>query len=195
MVQQTQTMAINAFAKQINVNFTALQYYMVTLANENDIPALNILVNSAYRGEQSKQGWTTEADLLGGIRTDEEGLMELMQQPGSFFLKYEEENKILGCVYLKQEKNKLYLGMLTVSPQLQNKGIGKILLAAAEAEARKRNCIAVFMSVISIRTELINWYKRHGYTDTGIVKPFPENDPRFGIPKTKLEFIILEKII
>jgi ribosomal protein S18 acetylase RimI-like enzyme len=166
---------------------------MVTPANEKDIPALNLLVNSAYRGDQSKQGWTTEADLLDGIRTDEEALKELIQYPGSVILKFEEENKILGCVHLKQEDNKIYLGMLTVLPQLQNKGIGKILLAAAEKEARKRNCVTVFMSVISIRKELIDWYKKRGYTDTGKSKPFPENDPRFGIPKMKLEFIILEK--
>jgi ribosomal protein S18 acetylase RimI-like enzyme len=168
---------------------------MVTIATEKDIPALNILVNSAYRGETSKQGWTTEANLLGGIRTDDESLKEMMQNSNACFLKYQEENKLLGCVYLKKEKNKLYLGMLTVSPQLQNKGIGKILLAASEDEARKRNCTAIFMSVISQRTELINWYKKHGYVDTGEKKPFPENDPRFGIPKTKLEFIVIEKKI
>jgi len=166
---------------------------MVALANENDIHALNVLINSAYRGEQSKRGWTTEADLLDGIRTDEEGLKELMNQEGSVILKFTEGNQVHGCVHLKQEENKLYLGMLTVSPQLQNKGIGKILLAAAEEEARKRNCIAVFMSVISIRKELINWYEKHGYVNTGKRKPFPEDDPRFGIPKVKLEFIILEK--
>jgi ribosomal protein S18 acetylase RimI-like enzyme len=166
---------------------------MVTAASEKDIPALNILINSAYRGEGSKQGWTTEADLLGGIRTDEASLRKLMQQPNAVILKYEEDNKIPGCVYLKQEDNKIYLGMLTVAPQLQNKGIGKILLAAAEDEARKRNCIAIFMSVISVRTELIDWYKKRGYYDTGKTKPFPENDPTFGIPKQPLEFIILEK--
>jgi ribosomal protein S18 acetylase RimI-like enzyme len=168
---------------------------MVTPANEKDIPALKILINSAYRGESSKQGWTTEADLLDGIRTDEEALKELMQQPNAVILKYEEQNTISGCVYLKKEDNKLYLGMLTVSPQLQNKGIGKILLTAAEQEAVKRNCTAVFMSVISIRTELIDWYKKHGYCDTSTTKPFPENDPRFGIPKTKLEFMVLEKSV
>ncbi len=166
---------------------------MVTLATEKDIPALNVLVNSAYRGETSKQGWTTEADLLGGIRTDNESLKEMIQNPDACFLKYEEEKKILGCVYLKKENNKIYLGMLTVSPQLQNKGIGKILLKTSEEEARKQNCSAIFMTVISQRTELINWYKKHGYVDTGEKKPFPENDPRFGIPKTKLEFIVLEK--
>src|ERR1051325_2879911 len=143
----------------MKANFTAFQYYMVTIANENDVAALNTLVNSAYRGEQSKQGWTTEADLLDGIRTDEEGLCDLMTQPGSFILKYETDNAIYGCVHLKEQHGKLYLGMLTVSPLLQNRGIGKILLAASEEEARKRNCRAVFMSVISIRKELIDWYK------------------------------------
>jgi len=168
---------------------------MVTIATEKDIPQLNILINSAYRGESSKQGWTTEADLLGGIRTDEESIKEMMQNPNASILKYEAENKILACVYLKKESNKLYLGMLTVSPQLQNKGIGKILLKASEEEARKKNCNAIFMTVISQRTELINWYKKHGYVDTGEKKPFPEDDPRFGIPKTKLEFIVMEKHI
>ena len=71
---------------------------MVTIATEKDIPQLNVLINSAYRGDSSKQGWTTEADLLDGIRTDEESLKELIQQPNSFMLKYEEENKILACV-------------------------------------------------------------------------------------------------
>jgi len=166
---------------------------MVEPALESDIPVLNILVNSAYRGESSKAGWTTEADLLGGIRTDEAGLKTLMQAQGGVILKYMENDKMLGCVYLKKEDDKLYLGMLTVVPTLQNKGIGKILLAAAEEEAGKRNCTAIFMSVISIRTELINWYKKHGYYDTGITRPFPISDPSFGIPKQPLEFMILEK--
>jgi len=166
---------------------------MIQPADEKDIAALNILINSAYRGESSKAGWTTEADLLGGIRTDEAGLKVLMQTPGAVILKYDENDKVLGCVYLKEEDGKLYLGMLTVMPTLQNKGIGKILMAAAEAEAIKRNCTAIFMTVISIRTELINWYKKHGYYDTGITKPFPANDPSFGIPKQPLEFIVLEK--
>lgn len=168
---------------------------MVLLADEQDIPELNILVNSAYRGESSKAGWTTEADLLGGIRTDEPALKTQLHAPGAFILKYVEDGKILGCVYLKQEDKKLYLGMLTVLPTLQNKGIGKLLLAAAEEKAHKRNCTAIFMTVISIRTELINWYKKHGYYNTGITKPFPMNNPSFGIPKQPLEFIVLEKKI
>ncbi len=166
---------------------------MITTATEADIPQLNQLVNSAYRGEGSKQGWTTEADLLDGIRTDERGLRETLNEPHSFILKYEHDGEIVGCVHLRKDDNQLYLGMLTVSPNLQAKGIGKQLLFAAEDEARNRECNAIYMTVISQRKELIAWYERHGYTDSGERRPFPSNDPRFGIPKTHLEFVVLRK--
>jgi ribosomal protein S18 acetylase RimI-like enzyme len=83
--------------------------------------------------------------------------------------------------------------MLTVSPALQNSGIGKQLLQAAEAYARTQQCTSVVMSVISVRHELIQWYERHGYKKTGATKPFPADDRRFGIPKQFLEFSIMEK--
>lgn len=166
---------------------------MVTIANDNDVADLNTLVNTGYRGDASRQGWTTEADLLDGIRTDEDGVMEMIHEQNAIILKYEEDNKLFGCVYLKKENNKMYLGMLTVLPQLQNKGIGKILLAAAEEYARKKNCAVIFMKVISKRTELINWYEKRGYINTKVIKPFPKNDVRFGIPKVPLEFVVLEK--
>ena len=168
---------------------------MITLADDADIPRLNLLVNSAYRGEYSRKGWTTEADLLDGIRTDEQALRDIMNEPWSFILKYVVEGEIVGCVHLRKDDEQLYLGMLTVSPDLQAKGIGKQLLLAAEDEARKRNCEAVYMTVISVRQELIAWYVRHGYTDSGIRKPFPQNDPRHGIPKMPLEFVVLRKKI
>jgi ribosomal protein S18 acetylase RimI-like enzyme len=166
---------------------------MITVANNADIPRLNLLVNSAYRGEYSKKGWTTEADLLDGIRTDEQALRDIMDEPESFFLKYVLDETIVACVHLRKDEEQLYLGMLTVSPDLQAKGIGKQLLLAAENEARKRDCGALYMTVISVRKELIEWYQRHGYVDSGIRKPFPSNDPRFGIPKMPLEFVVLRK--
>lgn len=167
---------------------------MISTATTNDVPALVRLVNSAYRGESSKQGWTTEADLLGGIRTDEETLTDLMKKPGAVFLKYENDNDVLqGCVYLEKQGAQLYLGMLTVAPQLQNGGIGKQLLQAAEVYGHEQNCTSVVMSVISVRAELIQWYERRGYHKTGATKPFPHEDPRFGLPKQRLEFLILEK--
>ena len=167
---------------------------MIEKANLNDVIALYVLVNSAYRGESSKQGWTTEADLLDGIRVDKERLTEIIQKPGSMILKYsDEQNKITACVHLEKKSDKLYLGMLTVSPMLQGKGIGKELLNAAEEEAKKLSCKAIFMTVITERTELIAWYERQGYVNTEIKKPFPAGDPRFGLPKKFLEFVVLEK--
>jgi ribosomal protein S18 acetylase RimI-like enzyme len=166
---------------------------MITKAIVEDAPELDILVNSAYRGDSSRQGWTTEADLLDGTRTDAAAIAELIQTPGTTILKYVEENKIIGCVELRNQNGKLYLGMLTVRPHLQGRGIGKELLKTAEAEAEKQKCTSIFMTVISIRKELLDWYIRHGYQLTGERKPFAFNDPRFGQPKMNLEFVVLEK--
>jgi predicted N-acetyltransferase YhbS len=167
----------------------------ITPATKEDIPELNRLVNSAYRGEGSKQGWTTEADLLDGIRTDPEALDDMMGQPGAVVLKcVDSEGRLFGCVFLRKTEQKLYLGMLTVSPERQAAGIGKKLLKASEAYARGQGCDRIVMSVISVRQELIDWYSRNGYSPTGETAPFP-NDPRFGIPKQPLEFIMMEKLV
>ncbi|AFK01784.1 GCN5-related N-acetyltransferase [Emticicia oligotrophica DSM 17448] len=168
---------------------------MISKANISDIPALNLLVNSAYRGESSKKGWTTEEHLLDGIRTDEESLEELLTNPNATILKYSENDKILGCVYLEKQADKLYLGMLTVSPELQGAGIGKKLIKAAEQLAREEDLEKVSMTVISVRKELIEFYERRGYQSTGERKPFPMDNPKFGLPKQVLEFIVMEKKI
>lgn len=166
----------------------------ISIATRADVSKLVTLVNSAYRGDSSKKGWTTEADLLDGIRTDEESMTALLQQEGSTLLKCEnEQQSIIGCVNLQTQGNKLYLGMLTVSPDLQGGGVGKRLLTAAEDFARVNKFSYIVMSVISVREELIAWYERKGYVKTGEKKPFPMNDPKFGLPKQHLEFIIMEK--
>jgi N-acetylglutamate synthase-like GNAT family acetyltransferase len=168
----------------------------ISLAAIQHIKELNALVNSAYRGETSKQGWTTEADLLDGIRTDEEGLKETIKRDNSWILIHTDiENKIVACVHLEKHNRKLYLGMLTVAPHLQGKGTGKFLLNVAEDVAKSLQCIAIYMTVITDRTELIAWYEKHGYVNTHELKPFPDNDPRFGLPKKKLMFTVLEKAI
>jgi ribosomal protein S18 acetylase RimI-like enzyme len=162
-------------------------------ATIEDIPALNRLVNSAYRGETSRKGWTTEADLLDGIRTDPEALEDMMEQPGAVILKcIGNDGDSLGCVFLKKTETQLYLGMLTVLPALQGSGIGKKLLEASEQYAREQGCRKIVMTVISVRHELIAWYERKGYRTTGEKSPFPK-DPRFGIPKQALEFVVMEK--
>ncbi len=167
----------------------------ITPASPADIPALNVLVNSAYRGDSSRRGWTTEADLLDGVRTDETGLQSMLANHQATILKYEEAGQLLGCVYLEQKGDRLYLGMLTVSPEAQAGGIGKRLMAAAEQLARDWHCRAVRMTVIPQRHELIAFYERRGYQATGETEPFPMDDPRFGLPKQPLSFIVLEKIL
>lgn len=162
-------------------------------AEQSDLDAIAKLVNSAYRGEHAKKGWTTEADMIDGTRTDVAALSDVIKRPDTVILKYERNGTIVGCVELRTSNGKLYLGMLTVEPSIQGGGIGKEMLKAAEDFARSQKCRSVYMTVITIRQELIDWYKRHGYVDTGERKPFAFNDPRFGLPKQKLEFLVLEK--
>ena len=167
----------------------------ISKATTQDIPQLVTLINSAYRGEHSKKGWTTEADLLDGVRTDPGGLEKMMAKENAVILKYSDEaNVVQGCVYLEERDRKMYLGMLTVSPLLQAKGIGKKLLVQAEKYAEDKKCSTVEMTVISVRDELIKWYEKYGYRKTGETKPFP-TDPKFGIPKQPLEFIVMEKVL
>ncbi|HTD93695.1 MAG TPA: GNAT family N-acetyltransferase [Chitinophagaceae bacterium] len=168
----------------------------IVTATEQDIPQLVSLLNSAYRGDASKKGWTTEADLIAGqLRTDEPTLNELLHSPGAVFLKsVDDEGRMEGCVFLQKKIDKLYLGMLSVSPLLQAKGTGKRLMTAAETYARENGCSAIFMRVVSLRPELIAWYERQGYRDTGVTEPFPE-DGKFGVPVREFVFLIMEKAV
>lgn len=157
-------------------------------AEIKDSELISTLVNSAYRGDSSKIGWTTEADLLGGQRTDAEKIREMIEDIDSHIELTEIDDKVLGCVYLKKEQTVLYFGMLTVNPTLQNQGIGKVLLNRIEELSTLWGIKTIRMTVISVRKELIDYYERRGYERTGKTEPFPANDPRFGLPKTKLEF-------
>jgi ribosomal protein S18 acetylase RimI-like enzyme len=164
-------------------------------ATRTDVPELNKLINSAYRGETSKKGWTTEANILDGIRIDEETIYKYMGDPKVIILKNTDETgQITGSVYLEIREHKLYVGMFSVSPLLQNKGIGRDLLLAAEAYAKQLNCNILTMTVISTRTELISWYERRGFNATGEIEPFHDGK-KFGIPKQHIELIVLEKHI
>lgn len=168
--------------------------FRVTPATPADIPALATLVNSAYRGEASTQGWTTEAHLLDGQRTDAADLLGLLAAPeATILLCTNPAGELLGSVYLHPEPDgALYLGMLSVAPTRQGQGIGKHLLEAAESYARQNACSRMRITVISVRTELLAWYERHGYHRTGATEAFP-TDTRFGIPRLPLELLVLEK--
>lgn len=165
----------------------------VSIADTADIPALVALLNSAYRGDASKQGWTTEADMISGeIRTDEAQLKKLMKKPGAVFLKCVSGSDVIeGCVFLDKREGKLYLGMLSVAPALQARGTGKQLMTASEEYAKQEGCPAIFMRVISIRPELIAWYERKGYFKTGEVQPF-ENSV-YGAATVPFEFWVMQK--
>ncbi|MEB0249035.1 MULTISPECIES: GNAT family N-acetyltransferase [unclassified Mucilaginibacter] len=167
----------------------------ITPATLIDAPELVVLINSAYRGESSKKGWTTEANLIDGQRIDAEGLTEQMDDPKAIILKStNEDNQITGCVYLQKRSDKLYLGMLTVSPTLQAGGLGRKLLETAEDYARSINYHTITMTVITTRTELLEWYERRGYAKTGEVIPLNITE-RNGILRQPVEMYKLEKLV
>ena len=166
---------------------------MITQATIADAAELSALINSAYRGETSKKGWTTEADLLEGTRTTPKELATIITTPHHYLLKFIRDEKIIGSVLLIAKKDVLYLGMLTVSPELQNSGIGKQLLQAAEQLAQQLELSRIQMTVIGIRKELLAWYMRNGYEDTGVREPFPFGEGDKALTSEPLDFIVLEK--
>jgi ribosomal protein S18 acetylase RimI-like enzyme len=164
-------------------------------ATAADVPAIVALVESAYRGEVSKQGWTTEADLLGGQRTDPDGVAKLIVADGSRVVLGERDGRMLACAHIERHGDWAYFGMFAVSPTLQGGGVGNAMLEECERAARDDwRCREMRMTVISVREELIAWYVRRGYRTTGETKPFPYGDAKFGLPKRDdLEFIVLAK--
>ena len=166
-------------------------------ATPADADAVIALVESAYRGNASRAGWTTEADFLDGRRTGPDDVLAQIARPRSRILLAEREGQLLACAHAAVEDGAGYFGMFSVQPGLQNTGIGKVMLAEAERIAREDWQLPTMrMTVIDIRAELIAWYERRGYRRTGITRPFPYGDARFGIPKRDdLRFEILEKIL
>jgi N-acetylglutamate synthase-like GNAT family acetyltransferase len=166
----------------------------IHLATIQDAKQLETLLNTAYRGETAKLGWTHEADLIAGnVRVNEAMIMENLNTNNAVFLKYVNDNEeIIGCVNLKKIEEKLYLGMFGVQPTQQDSGIGKHLLIAAEEYASHVKSNTIYMTVISLRTELIDWYKTKGFRETGETQPFVE-DAVTGNHLQQLEFMVLEK--
>ena len=160
-----------------------------------DIPALVALVTSAYRGDASRRGWTTEADFLDGERIDPGVLCGDIERPRSRIVLVEQGGESLACAHVAEDEGAGYFGMFAVRPDLQGGGVGKQLLAEAERIVRDEwRLPAMRMTVIDIRDELIAFYERRGYRRTGITKPFPYGDARFGLPtRDDLRFEILEK--
>ena len=184
--------AAAAASASASVKTPAIAFRDATAA---DIDAIVLLVTSAYRGEASRAGWTTEADLLDGNRIDPDVLRGDIERPRSRVLLASQGGELVACAHVAIEDGAGYFGMFAVRPVLQGGGVGKAVLAEAERVARVDWGLPVLrMTVIDVREDLIAWYERRGYRRTGIKKPFPAVDPRFGIPKRDdLRFEVLEK--
>lgn len=174
------------------MNINSITFRVAVL---NDAHAIAELVNSAYRGESSRLGWTTEADLLDGQRTDVEEISKLIQKEDSVIFLALKKDTIIGSVHLEKQESAAYLGMFTVNPNLQASGIGKKFISAAEKFVQQHwSSNQLLMTVITVRKELISWYERRGYRRTGKLINFPYGEQRFGIPKVNdLKMEILEK--
>lgn len=164
-------------------------------ATGQDIAAVVALVESAYRGDPSRVGWTTEADLLDGQRTDAGTLSALIADPDGRVMLALEDGELVGTAHLAKAGSRSWFGQFAVQPLGQSRGTGSALLAECERITRDEwGLRRMGMSVIWTRTELIDWYLRRGYAPTGEIKPFPYGDERFGLPKrADLHFVLLAK--
>lgn len=165
-------------------------------ATSADLASVVELVESAYRGDVSRAGWTTEADLLDGQRTDRHEVGELVARSSAQLVLAFDAPQLVGCVLVRAKGDGTsHVGMFAVAPRLQSQGIGSALLAEAERVARhQQGARRAEMTVIAQRLELIAWYERRGYRDTGEREPFPYGDPRFGLPRREdLVFVVLGK--
>ena len=163
---------------------------------DGEVDALVGLVESAYRGPVSRAGWTTEADLLDGQRTDAAAVRDIIASSTGGMLLAEEGSHLTGCCQLERRgPNGAYFGMFSVRPPRQGHGVGRAIVHEAERVARDEwGATRMSMTVIRQRGALIAWYERLGYKLTGETQPFPYGDERFGIPtRPDLEFVILAK--
>jgi ribosomal protein S18 acetylase RimI-like enzyme len=163
------------------------------VATPRDANALVALIESAYRGEDSRLGWTTEADLLAGQRTDAPAVEAVIAEPRSWML-VAETTELVGCCHLRLEDRGGYFGMFCVRPGRQGHGLGRAIVAEAERRIAELGGVALRMLVIRQRVDLIAWYERLGYALTGATSPFPYGDERFRRPLVDdLEFVELAK--
>lgn len=162
-------------------------------ASDGDVRAIRDLLESAYRGDSARAGWTHESDLLSGDRTSDAEIAGILSAPHQRFILAEDDGRVIGCVAITDlGAGRAYLGMLAVSPRLQAGGLGRALIAAAEAEARKRFAArSMEMTVIGKRPELIAWYERRGYARTGETRPFHYDAPE----AADITLVVLERVL
>ena len=167
----------------------------VSVARTEDIPACASIINQAYAGKDDTgaTGWSHEGGMITGLRIELDKDHGLVNTESQCVLKYEENGEILGCILVKvtEEPNLAYCGILSVKPSFQAKGVGRILLAAAENWAKEKGCTTIKLTVVNLREEMIEYYKRRGYQDDGEREKFPENVS--SIPLVPLHLVVLKK--
>jgi GNAT superfamily N-acetyltransferase len=169
-------------------------------AVEAEYPEIVDLANLAYRASGPSASWNVETGIIEGQRLNESLLREdLAANPNAHLLTYRDvpDGPLSGSVWLEPKKEGVwYLGLLTIRPDLQNRQLGRALLAAAESFAKQRGSRRIRMTVLNVRDILITWYERRGYIQTGETQAFPYGDERFGRPlRDDLHFVVLEKVI
>lgn len=176
--------------------------FFLSEIKRDDFAEVVCLVNSAYRGDSSRKGWTTEAEYLDGQRTDEKSLAKELDGHNKTVLcvRNKKTSEIIGTVFLEQFMDdkgpNCYLGMLTVKPTLQNSGLGRWILSEVEDYMRQKGVRRITLGVLNPRHELMAWYERRGFVKNGITEEFPYGQDQFGLPKIKgLHFVMFEKTI
>ena len=163
---------------------------LIRRATPADGRPLHALINRAYRGAESRSGWTHEADYLEGERISAEAVASILADARETMLVASDGERLIGCVQLGDRGGGFaHLGLLTVDPGLQAAGLGKRLLAAAEGKAAGLGATCVELTVVHRRTELIAYYERRGYALTGERRAFPYPLP----PTLFLELVVLTK--
>ena len=172
----------------------------IAVCGSDDLAAVVELVNAAYRGEGGQSGWTSEIGLVDGRRVTLNSLREeLASTPDQAIWLLRSPSSLLACVRIAHAPDpagepSCHISMLAVRPGSQDSGLGRRMLSWAEAQGRARGARTARMTVVSIRTGLIEWYERRGYHRTGEREPFPYADERFGKPQLPgLEFVYLQK--
>ena len=176
-------------------------------ARPADADVLTALIRSAYRGDDSRAGWTSEADLVEGERINAGQVRAMITGAGSLILVGEtpgqpgqpgqlsQPARIVACCQLRNEGAGLaYFGTFAVSPQAQGAGLGRQLMNEAERQAVSSfGATRLEMTVLAPQDKLIAYYERRGFQRTGETRPFPA-DPTYARPLVDgLYFVVLEK--
>ncbi len=137
----------------------------VRRASRRDAAALTDLINRAYR---------VESFFVTGARTSEDEVRELLES-GEFLLLRRHDGSLAAAVFVEADERRARFGLLAVDPQAQGLGLGRRLVAVAEAYGRALQCEAMELCVVNIRRELPPWYEKLGYRAVGTA-PFPAPD-------------------